>query len=87
MKVVEFAPGTALESVGGSYYSAPAGTALPAKDSQVRQRELESSNVNPVTSVIELISAQREVETMRRTLSMFSDEMDKTAAQDLPRVS
>ncbi len=87
LKVVEFAPGTAIASLGGSYYTAPAGTAAAAKDSEVRQRELESSNVNPVTSVIELITAQRDVETMRHVLSMFNGEMDKTAAQDLPRVS
>ncbi|MGD0096768.1 MAG: flagellar basal-body rod protein FlgF [Terracidiphilus sp.] len=87
LKVVEFPAGTAMQSVGGSYYSAPAGTAVAATNSQVRQRELESSNVNPVTSMIELISAQREVETMRHVLSMFNGEMDKTAAQDLPRVS
>jgi flagellar basal-body rod protein FlgF/flagellar basal-body rod protein FlgG len=48
---------------------------------------LESSNVNPVTSVVELIGAQRDVESMRHVLTMFSSEMDKTAAQDLPRVS
>ena len=87
LKIVEFAPGTAIASVGGIYYTAPAGTAVAAKNSQVRQGALESSNVNPVTSVIELITAQRDVETMRRVLSMFNGEMDKTAAQDLPRVS
>jgi flagellar basal-body rod protein FlgF/flagellar basal-body rod protein FlgG len=48
---------------------------------------LENSNVNPVTSAIELITAQREVETMRRVLTMFNSELDKTATQDLPRVS
>jgi flagellar basal-body rod protein FlgF/flagellar basal-body rod protein FlgG len=48
---------------------------------------LESSNVNPITSVVELINAQRQVESMRRALSMFGTEMDKTATQDLPRVS
>jgi flagellar basal-body rod protein FlgF/flagellar basal-body rod protein FlgG len=37
--------------------------------------------------VVELITAQREVETMRRVLTMFNNEMDKTAAQDLPRIS
>ena len=62
------------------------GSAIAAKNSQVRQRTLESSNVNPVTSVVEMITAQREVETMRRVLTMFSTELDKTAAQDLPRV-
>jgi flagellar basal-body rod protein FlgF/flagellar basal-body rod protein FlgG len=87
LKMVEFAPKVEIQSAGGTYYTAPAGAAIPAKNSQVRQGMLESSNVNPVTSVVELITAQREVETMRRVLTMFSTELDKTAAQDLPRVS
>ena len=87
LKLVEFPPATALESVGSTYYTAPAGTAIAAVNSQVRQGSLESSNVNPVTSVVELITAHRQVETMRRVLSMFNGEMDKTAAQELPRVS
>jgi flagellar basal-body rod protein FlgF/flagellar basal-body rod protein FlgG len=87
LKMVEFPPATTLESAGGSYYSAPSGTAVAATKSQVLQATLESSNVNPVTSMVELITAQRQLETMRRALSMFSSEMDKTAAQDLPRVS
>jgi flagellar basal-body rod protein FlgF len=87
LKMVEFPPGVAIESAGGTYYTAPAGSAVAATNSQVRQGMLESSNVNPVTSVVEMITAQREVETMRRVLTMFSTEMDKTAAQDLPRVS
>lgn len=87
LKMVEFAAATQIRSAGGTYYTAPAGTAVAAQSSQVRQGTLESSNVNPVTSVVELITAQREVETMRRVLTMFSTEMDKAAAQDLPRVS
>jgi flagellar basal-body rod protein FlgF/flagellar basal-body rod protein FlgG len=87
LKLVEFPPATALESMGSTYYTAPAGAEVAAVKSQVRQGSLESSNVNPVTSVVELITAQRQVETMRRVLSMFNGEMDKTAAQDLPRVS
>jgi flagellar basal-body rod protein FlgF len=87
LKMVEFAPTVEIKSAGGAYYTAPAGTAVPAKNSQVRQGMLESSNVNPVTSVVELITAQREVDTMRRVLTMFNTELDKTAAQDLPRLS
>jgi flagellar basal-body rod protein FlgF/flagellar basal-body rod protein FlgG len=87
LRMVEFAPNVQMQSAGGTYYTVPAGTATPATKSQVRQGMLESSNVNPITSVVELISAQREVEGMRRALSMFSNEIDKTAAQDLPRVS
>jgi flagellar basal-body rod protein FlgF/flagellar basal-body rod protein FlgG len=87
LKMVEFAPTVQVQSAGGTYYTAPAGTAVPAKNTQVRQGMLESSNVNPVTSVVEMITAEREVETMRRVLTMFSSEIDKTAVQDLPRVS
>jgi len=87
LKLVEFAPTVDIESAGGTYYTAPAGSAAVAKNTQVRQGSLESSNVNPVTSVVEMITAQREVETMRHVLSMFNTEMDKIAAQDLPRVS
>jgi flagellar basal-body rod protein FlgF len=78
LKLVEFAPTVGIKA---------AGTAVPAQKSQVRQGMLESSNVNPVTSVVELITAQREVETMRHVLTMFNTELDKTAAEELPRLS
>jgi flagellar basal-body rod protein FlgF/flagellar basal-body rod protein FlgG len=87
LKVVEFAPNAQLQNSGTSYYTAPAGSAKTATNSNVRQGMLESSNVNPVTSVVELITAQRDVESMRRVLTMFNSEIDKTAAQDLPHVS
>ena len=87
LKLVEFPPTVQIQSVGGSYYSAPVGDAIPATKSQVRQGMLESSNVNPITSVVEMINAERSVETMRHVLSLFSTDLDKTAAQDLPRVS
>jgi flagellar basal-body rod protein FlgF/flagellar basal-body rod protein FlgG len=87
LKVIEFPPTVPVQSAGGTYYTAPAGSEVAATNSHVRQGMLESSNVNPITSVVELITAQRDVDTMRRALSMFTSDMDKTAAQDLPRVS
>jgi flagellar basal-body rod protein FlgF len=87
LKVVDFAPGTTLTSAGETYYSAPPKTEIPAADSTVKQGMLESSNVNPVTSMVELITAQRSAEMMQRALSMFNSEMDKTATQDLPKIS
>lgn len=88
LRVVEFPAGVELASAGQNYYTAPA-SAKPvvSSKSQIHQGALESSNVNPVMSVIELIGAQRDVESMRHMLSIFNGEMDKTAAQDLPRVS
>jgi flagellar basal-body rod protein FlgF len=86
LKVAEFAPATQIQSAGGTYYTAPAGSAVAATNSKVHQGELEGSNVNPITSVVELITAQREVEDMRHVLSIYNSELDKTAVQDLPRV-
>jgi flagellar basal body rod protein FlgG len=58
----------------------------PSLDSTVQQGALENSNVNPVASVVELITAQRAAEMSQRALTMFNSEMDKTASQDLPKV-
>jgi flagellar basal-body rod protein FlgF len=86
LQVVEFPPNTKLTSVGSTYDSAPAKTAQPATGSDVRQGMLESSNVNPITGMVELVTAQRSAEMMQRALSMFNSEIDKTATQDLPKV-
>ena len=53
----------------------------------MQQGTLENSNVNPILSMVELITAQRSAESMQRVLSMFSSEMDKTATQELPKIS
>jgi flagellar basal-body rod protein FlgF len=86
LRIVEFPHGTKLTSAGGTYYAAPAKTAVPATKSDVRQGMLESSNVNPILDMVELVTAQRSAEMMQRALSMFNSEIDKTATQDLPKV-
>lgn len=86
IKVVEFPAGTQLSSMGNSYYSAPANTAQPATESSVRQGMIESSNVNPILNMVQLVNAQRSAEMMQRALSIFNSEIDKTATQDLPKV-
>jgi len=87
LKLVSFTAGTQLTSAGETYYSAPPNTETAATDSTVKQGMLESSNVNPVTSMVELITAQRSAEMMQRELTMYSSEMDKTATQELPKVN
>lgn len=87
LKVVDFSAGTPLEAVGKTYYSAPDKTAVPAMQASVQQGMLESSNVNPVASSVELITVQRYAELMQRALTMFHTEMNQVATQDLPRVS
>jgi flagellar basal-body rod protein FlgF/flagellar basal-body rod protein FlgG len=86
LKLVDFAPGTALANAGGNYYSAPAKAATAAVGSTVQQGSLENSNVNPVSSMVELIAAQRSAEMMQRAVTLFGTEMDKTASQELPKI-
>lgn len=87
LKIVEFTPGTDPQSLGATYYTAAQKDVVASPLSQVRQGTIESSNVNPVTSMVELINAQRALEGMRHALTMIDSEIDKTAAQDIPRVS
>ncbi len=87
LKVVEFKAGTELQSAGNNFYTASAADEVPAAASSVHQGMLEGSNVNPVVSVVALITAQRSAETMRHALSLFDTELNKTAAQELPRVA
>ena len=87
IKVVEFPAGTALESVGKTYYSAPAKTETAATGSSITQGMLESSNVNPVTSAVELVTVQRYAEMMQRALSLFHSEFNRIASDELPKVA
>jgi flagellar basal-body rod protein FlgF/flagellar basal-body rod protein FlgG len=87
LKLVDFPNGTALTAAGKTYYSAPDKTAVPATQLSVQQGTLESSNVNPVASSIELITVQRYADLMQRALTMFHTDMNQVATQDLPRVS
>ena len=87
MKLVEFPPGTALESVGKTYYSAPKNSAVAATQSTVAQGMLESSNVNPVGSAVELVTVQRYAEMMQRALRLFDSEMNRIAADELPKIN
>lgn len=86
LKVVDFPVGTRLESVGKTYYSAPAQTAIPATQASIQQGTLEGSNVNAVASSIELITVQRYAELMQRALTLFHTDMNQVATQELPRV-
>ena len=87
LKIVEFAPTADPQSLGATYYSVAQKDVVDSPLTRLRQGMLEGSNVNPVQSVIELISAQRAAEGMRHALTMIDTEIDKTAAQDLPRIS
>jgi flagellar basal-body rod protein FlgF len=85
LRLMEFVAGNQLSPAGGSYYSAPAAAAKPAAGTQVRQGMLESSNVNSVSAMVGLISAQRQAEMVARAMSAFYSDFNRIAADELPR--
>jgi flagellar basal-body rod protein FlgF/flagellar basal-body rod protein FlgG len=86
LRLVEFPPSTPITSAGASYYSAPQAAAAVATQSTLQQGKLESSNVNPISGAVELISIQRSAEMLQRALATFHSQFNQLAAQELPKV-
>jgi flagellar basal-body rod protein FlgF/flagellar basal-body rod protein FlgG len=86
LKLSEFPQGTEFTPVGNGYYSAPQGAATPTTKSSVRQGMVEGSNVDAVSAAVGLIKTQRNAETLQRALSLFHNEFNRIAAEELPRV-
>lgn len=86
LKLVEFPHGTELTPAGSATYAAPLAAATDSKTSSLRQGMLESSNVDGVSAAVGLIRIQRNAETLQRALSLFHNEFNRIAAEELPRV-
>jgi flagellar basal-body rod protein FlgF len=86
LKVVDFAPGTAITEDGNTDFTAPAGTAKTVAEPQLREGMLEASNSNPMMGAIALIDLQRNAEMMQRALSIYNTDFNQTAVQELARV-
>ena len=86
LKVTQFDALAGLQPEGSTYFVAPQGAGKPMNDPQVRQGSLESSNSDPVRSAVQLIELQRTAQLMEKALSIFHNEFNRTAVQDLPRV-
>jgi len=63
-----------------------ADSARQATDSNVQQGALEGANEDAVQGTIQLITIQRQAEMMQRALSVFDNDFDKTASEQLARV-
>lgn len=86
LRLVEFASGTELTPAGNAYYTAPATAAKTSQSSEVRQSMLEDSNVQPVAAAVSLIAIQRHAESLQRALSLFHNQFNRIAVEDLPKV-
>jgi flagellar basal body rod protein FlgG len=86
LRVVEFPPEAQVVAVGNSYLEAPGATAQPVKTPVVRQGAIEQSNVDAIGEAVGLVALQRHAEMLQRALAMFHTEMNRVAAEDIPRV-
>jgi flagellar basal-body rod protein FlgF/flagellar basal-body rod protein FlgG len=86
LQIVEFPADTPLTHTAGSYYTAPAAAAKAATDTTVQQGMLENSNVDSVTAAVNLIGLQRNAEMLTKAMSIFHNDINRMAAEDLPKV-
>jgi flagellar basal-body rod protein FlgF len=86
LRLADFAPGTQLTEEGHTYFMAPKGSEQPASSPDLRQGFVESSNLNPVEGAVSLVELQRQAGLLQRALSIFHNDFNRTAVQELPNV-
>jgi flagellar basal-body rod protein FlgF len=86
IRLVEFDPGTKLTPEGETLLAAPAGSDKLVAKPSLRQGVLETSNVNSIASVVQLIGVQRQAEMLQRAMSLFDSELNQIASNDLAKV-
>jgi flagellar basal-body rod protein FlgF/flagellar basal-body rod protein FlgG len=84
--VVGFGSGDALTAEGANRYAPTAGAVPAAATGSIHQGALENSNQDVIDGSLQLVLLQRQSEMMEKAVSMFSNDLDKTASEDLPRV-
>jgi len=88
LKIVGFDDPSQLQHVGDSLLRAPdtmEATPLPVSEVVVAQSHLEGSNVNPINTLVAMITAQRAFEVQSSVLKT-EDEMLNKAVNNLPRI-
>jgi flagellar basal-body rod protein FlgF len=85
VRLAGFSADTQLTPEGNSYFAAPAGSEYVSTNSIVRQGMLESANLNPIQATVTMMALQRHAELLERTLSVFQNDLDKTAIEDMAR--
>lgn len=84
--IYDFPAGTALLPEGATKFVAPAGSARPAMSATLSQGSLEGSNLKVVEGTMQLMMVQRQSEMMQKALSIFHNEFNKTATEELSKV-
>ena len=86
LRVVQFENPESLQKIGGNLYQAGDETVEKAAVRfEVQQGFLESSNVNPVEEMVQLVEIQRQFESLQRMVRTL-DEAFKLAAEQVGKV-
>lgn len=83
--VFDFADENALTAEGTNTLNAN-GAKPVAGMATVQQGALENSNEDAIHGTMQMVLVQRQFQMMQRALSVFNNDFDKTATEDLPRV-
>jgi flagellar basal-body rod protein FlgF len=75
-----------LAAEGANRYVAVSGAQPSAGRGAIHQGALEASNQDVIQGSLQLVLMQRQAEMMEKAVSMFSNDLDKAASEDLPRV-
>ncbi|HEY1993268.1 MAG TPA: flagellar hook basal-body protein [Edaphobacter sp.] len=81
----DFNEQSALTAEGSNRFSANGAKPIPATAS-IEQGSVEGANEDAVHGTMQLVLVQRQAEMMQKALSVFNNDFDKTASEDLPRV-
>ncbi len=84
--VFTFPATTPLVPEGVNRYRADPAKAAVSTAATVHQGSLEGSNQDVIQGSLQLILVQREAEMMQKAVTVFHNEFDKTASEDLPKV-
>jgi flagellar basal-body rod protein FlgF len=74
-----------LTAEGANRFSADGVKPIPG-GAVVEEGALEGANQDAVHGTMQLVLVQRQAEMMQKALSVFNNDFDKTASEDLPRV-
>jgi flagellar basal-body rod protein FlgF len=84
--VWKFASADALSPEGVDRYTVAAGTKPIAATPSLRQGSVEGSNQDVIQGTLQLVLVQRQAEMMQKALTVFNNDFDKSASEDLPKV-
>jgi flagellar basal-body rod protein FlgF len=81
----DFTDKSVLTAEGANRFSANGAKPVPATVS-FEQGSVEGANEDAVHGTMQLVLVQRQAEMMQKALSVFNNDFDKTASEELPRV-